>query len=140
LETENLTAARGRIERQLRPLMPDYDERQDVVQECLVKVWKRHCTYRGDSELTTWLHAVVRNEFLTWVRRARRRYVVEEQAAPRTFSDGSCAVRARPGAGRANPEGAEPHQPDHPPHALPRWAHLRGDRSRDRTLAGDHPV
>ena len=68
-----LNHLRERIESQLRPLVSDHDDREDITQDCLLRVWLKSRTFRGQSKFTSWLHTVVRNEFVSWTRRRRAR-------------------------------------------------------------------
>lgn len=69
----DLSELRVRIERQLCTLLSDHDDRQDITQDCLIKVWRQHRSFRGEGKFTSWLHRVVKNEFLSWIRRSQRR-------------------------------------------------------------------
>ena len=57
------------IKLQLRRWIVDEDVLADVTQDCLVKVWLKGGAFRGQSKFSSWLYRVVRNEFLSWVRR-----------------------------------------------------------------------
>lgn len=63
------TELEARIRNYLAPVVADADDRADVTQECLIKVWQRGDTYEGRSKLSSWLYRVVRNEFVSWTRR-----------------------------------------------------------------------
>ena len=69
----SLQDLRAHIEHQLRPLLADYDDRQELTQRCLIKTWQKARTFRGEARFTTWLHTLVRNEYLSWVRIEERR-------------------------------------------------------------------
>lgn len=64
---------RAHVERQLRPLIADYDDRQDLTQRCLIKTWQKARSFRGEARFTTWLHTLVRNEYLSWIRAGKSR-------------------------------------------------------------------
>ncbi len=54
-------------------LTRDPDIARDVVQSAFEKV-VRHCRrFRGGSKVSTWMHRIVANEALMWLRRERRR-------------------------------------------------------------------
>ena len=50
-------------------VVPDPIEREDAVQRALVDIWRGLDSFRGDSQLTTWLYRVAQNA----ARRERRR-------------------------------------------------------------------
>ncbi len=51
----------------------DEADRQDVYQEVLVHIWRSLDTFRGQSNLGTWLYRVAVNTCLGWLRREQRR-------------------------------------------------------------------
>lgn len=51
----------------------DPDEAADALQDALVSAFRGAAAYRGDSEVTTWLHRVVVNACLDRIRRAKAR-------------------------------------------------------------------
>jgi len=51
----------------------------DVVQNALEKAIRRRHQFRGEARLSTWLHRIVVNEALMWLRAERRR---NESAVP----------------------------------------------------------
>lgn len=64
-------AVRDLIDAYTRSFGLAYDDRQDVVQRSSMKVWTRWTTFRGQSERSSWIYRVVRNEFLSWARREK---------------------------------------------------------------------
>lgn len=52
----------------LGPFVADADDLDDLIQECLIRVWRRGHTFRGQSKFSTWLYRVVQNEFISWTR------------------------------------------------------------------------
>ncbi len=67
--------AREMIQRQLRSLVVDPDDLEDITQECLIRAWVHRDSFRDEAKYTTWLFRLVQNAFLTWLRgcEARRR-------------------------------------------------------------------
>lgn len=47
------------------------DDRQDLMQELLLAVWKAVPAFRGESKVSTFLHRVTHNAALTWRRKVR---------------------------------------------------------------------
>ena len=50
----------------------DRSNRDDVLQEAILAIWKGLPTFRGDARFTTWMHTVARNAALRWVQTNRR--------------------------------------------------------------------
>ena len=51
----------------------DRDDRRDLFQAILLKVWENLGTYRGQSKISTWLYRIAANTALMWIRREKRR-------------------------------------------------------------------
>ena len=77
------------IKLQLRGWVGDEDDISDLAQDCLTKVWLRAVGFRGQCKFSSWVYRIVRNEFLTWVRkrdareRAAREWSAEHLLQPR---------------------------------------------------------
>jgi RNA polymerase sigma-70 factor (ECF subfamily) len=67
----------ARLEPRLRALASRYvrdpDASADVVQNAFEKVLRHLASFRGDANLSTWIHRIVVNEALMWLRSERRR-------------------------------------------------------------------
>lgn len=74
---EPLGALLARLEQRLRSLafryVRDSDASCDVVQNAFEKVLRHGSTFRGDASASTWIHRIVVNEALMWLRSERRR-------------------------------------------------------------------
>lgn len=65
-------------------LLTDHDDADDVSQEAFVKVHRNIHSFRGESELGTWLHKIVVNLSMTRLRQRKRdtkRHVALEEAS-----------------------------------------------------------
>ena len=51
----------------------DYAQAQDLAQETFVKVWQNLLTFKGESQLTTWLYRIAVNTCLNHFRTVRSR-------------------------------------------------------------------
>ena len=67
-----VTQLRPHIERQLLRYPVSDEDRRDLVQATLMQVVKRVGSFRGDSNLSTWLFRVTANEALMLMRSQRR--------------------------------------------------------------------
>lgn len=96
----------------------DRDAAQDVVQGAFEKALRHREQYRGQAHVSTWLHRIVANEALMWLRGERRRAkraarLAEALPAPRVdpapradvvLADRETARRLRQGIARLAPE------------------------------------
>lgn len=55
-----------------RHIVGGHEDADDVVQNSFIKIWSRIGEFRGDSKLSTWLHRIVVNEALDFLRRERK--------------------------------------------------------------------
>jgi len=62
-----------RLVRSARRLTRDAFAAEDVVQIAFEKALRHLADFRGDASLSTWLHRIVTNEALVWLRSERRR-------------------------------------------------------------------
>jgi RNA polymerase sigma-70 factor, ECF subfamily len=67
-----LKAYKERIYFQIRKIVIDHDDADDVTQEAFIKIWKNLDKFRGDSKLYTWLYRITTNEALTFLQKKRR--------------------------------------------------------------------
>jgi RNA polymerase sigma factor (sigma-70 family) len=74
----------------------DESDRQDIYQEVLIHIWKGLDTFRGQSDLGTWMYRIAVNTCLGWLRHEKRRYHMMDQAReeqlPATAEAGHCAA------------------------------------------------
>ena len=60
---------RSQIRKQLYPLIPDSDDLEDLTQDCLIRAWINRSSFRNESKHSSWIYRLVRNEFVSWLRR-----------------------------------------------------------------------
>ena len=58
---------------QIRRMVIDHDDANDVLQNTFIKAWSSLENFRGDARLSTWLYKIAINESLTFLERERRR-------------------------------------------------------------------
>ena len=49
-----------------------HDDTDDLLQEVYIKVWDNLASFRGDSQLFTWLYRIATNEALNFLRKQKR--------------------------------------------------------------------
>ncbi|MFN5704339.1 MAG: RNA polymerase sigma factor [bacterium] len=57
---------------QIRRIVEDHDDANDVMQEIFLKVWMSLDGFREDSQLYSWLFRITHNECITWHRKNSR--------------------------------------------------------------------
>ncbi|MDF7819410.1 sigma-70 family RNA polymerase sigma factor [Runella sp. MFBS21] len=58
----------------IRKMVIDHDDADDLTQETFIKAWQSLETFRGDSQLFTWLYRIATNECLNFLNKKRRRF------------------------------------------------------------------
>jgi len=61
---------------------PDPDDRNDAFQEALIRIWDNISSFKGNSQVSTWIYRVVVNACLGYLRREKRRRELIETAKP----------------------------------------------------------
>jgi len=77
---------------QIRKIVLDHDDADDVLQNTMVKVWKSLANFRSDSELYTWLYRIATNEALSFLKQKKKKTFApwvdaEEQMVERLVAD-----------------------------------------------------
>jgi len=54
---------------QIRRVVINHDDADDVIQEVFIKIWKNLASFRQDSQLYTWLYRIATNESLTFIKK-----------------------------------------------------------------------
>ncbi len=54
---------------QIRRIVINHDDADDVIQEVFIKIWKNLASFRQDSQLFTWLYRIATNESLTFIKK-----------------------------------------------------------------------
>lgn len=78
---------------QIRGIVLNHDDADDVLQETFIKVWKALPRFRGDAAVTTWLYRIASNEALQHIRRQKWRKLLLLNAV-----NADVSVKASPSA------------------------------------------
>jgi RNA polymerase sigma-70 factor, ECF subfamily len=54
-----------------------YEDQRDAYQDIILQLWKSFDTFRGESEISTWIYRVSLNTLLTKVRKERNKIITE---------------------------------------------------------------
>lgn len=65
----------------VRHIVMSHDDANDVVQEAFIKAWTNLDSFRGQSQLSTWLYRIAVNESLDFLRRQKNREAVSTDTA-----------------------------------------------------------
>lgn len=85
---------------QIRRLVQDHEDTNDLLQNTFIKAWSSLENFRGDAKLSTWLYKIAINESLTFLARERKRNhlslddqegILANTIASDTFFDGDQA-------------------------------------------------
>ncbi|MCM1310731.1 MAG: sigma-70 family RNA polymerase sigma factor [Bacteroides sp.] len=58
---------------QIRRMVSNHDDADDLLQNTFMKAWQAMDDFRGDAKLSTWLHKIAINEALTFIDKQKRR-------------------------------------------------------------------
>lgn len=58
---------------QIRRMVNNHDDANDLLQNTFMKAWQNLENFRGDAKLSTWLHKIAINESLSFIDKNRRR-------------------------------------------------------------------
>jgi len=56
---------------QIRKIVLNHDDANDVLQNTFIKIWTSVDNFRGDSKLSTWLYRIAINESITFLNKQR---------------------------------------------------------------------
>ena len=63
---------------QIRRLVVDHEDADDVLQNTFIKAWTNITTFRGESKLSTWLYKIAYNESLTFLNHKREQLSIDD--------------------------------------------------------------
>lgn len=58
---------------QIRKMVVNHDDANDLLQNCFIKTWKNIHNFRGDAKLSTWLYKIAVNESINFLNHERQR-------------------------------------------------------------------
>lgn len=58
---------------QIRRLVNNHDDANDLLQNTFMKAWQNIESFRGDARLSTWLHKIAINESLSFIEKQKHR-------------------------------------------------------------------
>jgi RNA polymerase sigma-70 factor (ECF subfamily) len=70
----------ARLYQQIRRMVQDHDDTDDVLQVVFIKAWKNMDSFRKESKLYTWLCRIAINESITFLTNKKKRFFVSTEA------------------------------------------------------------
>ncbi|MDE5837593.1 MAG: RNA polymerase sigma factor [Paramuribaculum sp.] len=69
---------------QIRRMVQNHDDTDDLLQNTFMKAWSNLDSFRGDAKLGTWLYKIAINESLTFLDKERKRLniSIDDEACP----------------------------------------------------------
>ncbi|MBD5288600.1 MAG: RNA polymerase sigma factor [Bacteroides sp.] len=58
---------------QIRKMVLNHDDANDLLQNCFLKAWNNLHNFRGDAKLSTWLYKIAVNETINFLNKERNR-------------------------------------------------------------------
>ena len=65
---------------QIRKMVANHDDANDLVQNVFLKAWNNLQNFRGDAKLSTWLFKIGINESITFINKEKQRLQLSEDA------------------------------------------------------------
>lgn len=65
---------------QIRKMVVNHDDANDLLQKCFIKTWKNIHNFRGDARLSTWLYKIAVNESINFLNKERQRLGITESS------------------------------------------------------------
>ncbi len=63
---------------QIRRLVIDHEDTDDVLQNTFIKAWSNISSFRGESKLSTWLYKIAYNESLTFINHKKQNISLDD--------------------------------------------------------------
>lgn len=90
---ETAVERRPQLVRLARRVTPCVEEAEDIVQDALLRAYRNLPRFRGESQMSTWLQAIVQNAAREWLRQRKNRVLLplerpgDADFAPMEFPD-----------------------------------------------------
>lgn len=65
---------------QIRRMVLNHDDADDIVQNVFIKAWTNLHNFRGDAKLSTWLYKIAVNESINFINKEKQRLNITEDA------------------------------------------------------------
>ena len=68
---------RSKVLQTISKIVKDADDAEDLTQDAFIKIWQSLDHFRGDSQLSTWIHRIATNEGLNFLRNKKKMTIVD---------------------------------------------------------------
>jgi RNA polymerase sigma factor (sigma-70 family) len=72
---------------QVRRMVKDHEDADDLVQEVFIKIWKNLEKFREDAQLSTWIYRIAVNETLKFIKKKQRLQTVDFDDVKHSISE-----------------------------------------------------
>ncbi len=72
---------------QIRRMVVDHEDANDVLQNCFIKVFRSIHTFEGKAKLYTWLYRVATNEAITFINKRKQRFAASLDSPDNNLSN-----------------------------------------------------
>lgn len=70
---------------QIRKMVLNHDDANDLLQNVFIKAWKNLSGFRGDAKLSTWLHKIAINESINFISKEKQRANISASSEDSSF-------------------------------------------------------
>ena len=71
----------------IRRFLGSHDDTNDLLQDIFLKIWKGLPSFRGDSQIYTWVYRIATNDALTYLRRNNGKADIDIEVLARKIDD-----------------------------------------------------
>ncbi len=68
---------RSKVLQTIGKIVKDSDDAEDLTQDAFIKIWQSLEYFRGESQLSTWIHRIATNEGLNFLRNKKKMTMVD---------------------------------------------------------------
>lgn len=70
---------------QIRKMVMNHEDANDLLQNCFIKAWKNIHNFRGDAKVSTWLYKIAVNESINFLNKERQRQGITSEDGDDSF-------------------------------------------------------
>lgn len=74
-----VTIYKERLYWQIRNILKDHDDTDDVLQNTFIKIYKNISTFKGESQLYSWMYRIATNEAITFLNQKAKKLKLDSE-------------------------------------------------------------
>lgn len=78
---------RNKVVQTISRIVANFDDAEDLSQDVFIKIWQKLDYFRGESQLSTWIHRIATNEGLLFLRNKKKMTLVEVEEGENILSN-----------------------------------------------------